>query len=118
MTREDYLEYCKGLTGAYLDAPFDDGDIIAAKHGDTKKWFALIMRVGGKEAVNLKCEPAESDLLRTAYEGVTPAYHMNKTHWNTVYLQSDVPDEEIMNMTDRSFLLTAKKLAAAKTENK
>ena len=51
----------------------------------------------------------EADFLRRAFEGVTPAYHMNKTHWNTVYLDSDVPREEIERMTLASFELTAKK---------
>ena len=31
----------------------------------------------------------EADLLRSAYTGVRPGYHMNKTHWNTVYLESE-----------------------------
>lgn len=110
MTKEKYLEYCGELMGAAVDTPFEDTHAYVARHSNNKKWFALIMDVYGKEAVNLKCEPAESDFLRSAYEGVIPAYHMNKTHWNTVFLQSDVPDEEIKNMTDRSYSLTAKKI--------
>ena len=67
------------------------------------------MEHDGKTIVNMKCEPMEADFLRQAYEGVTPAYHMNKVHWNTVYLDSDVPDEEIFRMTMNSFELTMKK---------
>lgn len=109
MTRDEYMEYCKTIVGASSDTPFEDSDIIIVRHTDTRKWFAAIMKLDGKDIVNLKCEPMEADFLRSAYEGVTPAYHMNKTHWNTVYLESDVPREEIINMTEKSFALTAQK---------
>ncbi len=110
MTREKYIEYCKTIAGATLDNPFEDIEAVVVRHSDNRKWFALIMEVDGKYLVNLKCEPMEADFLRGAYEGVTPAYHMNKTHWNSVYLESDVPDEEIENMTMKSFELTMKKV--------
>ena len=109
MTRNEYIEYLKTIAGASLDTPFDDdGESIVARHRDTRKWFALIMKLDGKDIVNLKCDPMEADFLRDAYKGVTPGYHMNKTHWNTVYLDSDVPDDEIKRMTDSSYTLTMK----------
>jgi predicted DNA-binding protein (MmcQ/YjbR family) len=40
---------------------------------------------------------------------VTEAYHMNKVHWITLYLDSDVPTEEIEDLTLRSFELTKSK---------
>lgn len=107
MTREKYIEYCKTIVGATLDNPFEDVEALVARHSDNRKWFALIMTVDGRDVVNLKCEPMEADFLRAAYEGVTPAYHMNKTHWNSVWFDSDVPDEEIIGMTEKSFALTA-----------
>lgn len=111
MTREEYIEYCKTIAGASLDNPFEDlSEAVVVRHSDTRKWFALIMEVNGRDAVNLKCEPMEADFLRNAYEGITAGYHMNKTHWNTVYLESDVPREEIENMTMKSFELTMKKV--------
>ena len=63
----------------------------------------------GGYIVNLKCDPQEAELLRKLFSGVTPAYHMNKTHWNSVRLdESDVPDEELRRMTMNSFELTRK----------
>lgn len=110
MTRDEYLEYCGTIVGAALDKPFpDDKDSVAARHIDTLKWFGLVMLLDGKDIVNLKCEPMEAEFLRSAYSGVIPAYHMNKVHWNTVFLASDVPDDEIFRMTMNSFELTAKR---------
>lgn len=110
MTKNEYLEFCRTITAAVSDTPFeDDAESVVIRHRDTRKWFALIMNLNGKDIVNLKCEPMEADFLRNAYKGVIPAYHMNKIHWNTVFLESDVPDEEIKRMTENSFELTAKK---------
>lgn len=110
MTKNEYLEFCGTIAAAVSDTPFeDDAKSVVIRHRDTRKWFALVMNLSGRDIVNLKCEPMEADFLRNAYEGVVPAYHMNKVHWNTVFLESDVPDEEIKRMTENSFGLTEKK---------
>ncbi|MDE7278852.1 MAG: MmcQ/YjbR family DNA-binding protein [Oscillospiraceae bacterium] len=110
MTKNEYLEFCGTIAAAVSDTPFeDDAESVVIRHCDTRKWFALVMKLNGKDIVNLKCEPMEADFLRSAYEGVIPAYHMNKVHWNTVFLESDVPGEEIRRMTENSFELTSKK---------
>ena len=62
----------------------------------------------GKLCVNLKCDPLRADFLRRALPWVTPGYHMNKTHWNTVWLdQADW--DETCSMILHSYLLTAGK---------
>lgn len=109
MTKDKYLDFCRNMAGASVDRPFnEDFDSYVARHTISRKWFALVMELNGKTVVNLKCDPMQADFLRSVYKGVIPAYHMNKVHWNTVYLESDVPDEEIENMTFESFSLTQK----------
>lgn len=73
------------------------------RHNVNKKSFALIYERNGKLCINLKCEPLEADFLRQAFMDVTPAYHMNKVHWNTVTLGGDVPDAELLRMIERSY---------------
>lgn len=110
MTKEKLIEYALTFSGAAADSPFeDDFETVVLRHYDTGKWFGLIMLHDGKYIVNLKCEPLNAEFLRDVYKGVIPAYHMNKIHWNSVYLDSDVPDEEIFNMVGASFELTQKK---------
>ena len=119
MTKDEFLEYCLTIGGAEADQPFDeDFESWVVRHGDSRKWFALLMLHDGQWIVNLKCDPQEADFLRSVYKGVTAAYHMNKVHWNTVYLDSDVPREEIERMTMNSFALTARKSAAASRRKK
>ncbi len=110
MTCEEFLEFCRNIPGASVDQPFDgDFETYVARHTLSRKWFALVMIHEGRHIVNLKCDPQEADLLRKLFNGVVPAYHMNKTHWNTIILNSDLPDEEIKRMTMNSFALTDKR---------
>ncbi len=39
---------------------------------------------------------------------------MNKKHWFTLYLDSDVPDTKIVELVHESYLLIARKLAKSK----
>jgi predicted DNA-binding protein (MmcQ/YjbR family) len=41
--------------------------------------------------------------LRDCYEQVTPGYHMNKRHWNTVEIEGGIPDAELRKMIDHSY---------------
>jgi predicted DNA-binding protein (MmcQ/YjbR family) len=74
------------------------------------KMFALVTSLQGKDIVNLKCDPNESLFLRDFFKDIIPAYHMNKIHWNTAYLDGDVPVGEIERMIDSSYILVFKKL--------
>lgn len=115
MTKQEYIDFCKSINGAMVDQPFnDDFTSYVARHCDSKKWFALVMELNEKDIVNLKCDPIQADFYRNVYQGVVPAYHMNKVHWNTVYLNEDVPDEVIKQMTLDSFMLTDKKRKSRK----
>jgi predicted DNA-binding protein (MmcQ/YjbR family) len=122
MTRQDLIDFCLTFPAAYEDYPFDDitqsdHPWTVMRHRGTKKGFAHIYERGGCLCVNLKCDPLEADLLRSAFRDVTSAYHMNKTHWNTVRLGGDspnrhicdVPEEELRRMIGKSYDLTKPK---------
>lgn len=70
---------------AILDFPFDEVTRVYKVGG---KMFALI---GEKQdSINLKNHPEKNLELRTIFSDVTPGYHMNKTHWNTVVLSEEM----------------------------
>lgn len=110
MTRQELIEYCLSLPAAYEDYPFSelpgDGATAVMRHSGSRRSFALIMEHDGALYLNLKCDPLEADLLRQLFAGVIPGYHMNKTHWNTIVMGSDVPEEEIRRQIQNSFDLT------------
>lgn len=59
----------------------------------------------GKPIVTVKLEPLYGEFLRQQYEHIVPGYYMNKEHWNSLYLEGDVPDEVLKEMVDRSYRL-------------
>ncbi|MDR0381694.1 MAG: MmcQ/YjbR family DNA-binding protein [Oscillospiraceae bacterium] len=114
MTRQEIIDYCLTFPAAYEDYPFDSiadpGAWAVMRHRTNRKSFALVYERNGKLCVNLKCDPLEADFLRQAFEGVTPGWHMNKEHWNTVVIGSDVPDEEIKRQIESSYDLIRPKV--------
>jgi predicted DNA-binding protein (MmcQ/YjbR family) len=114
MTRQDIIDFCLTLPAAYEDYPFDDitepGKWTVMRHKTNRKSFALIYERQGKLHINLKCDPFEADFLRQLYADVTPGWHMNKTHWNTVTLGGDVPVDELKHMIEHSYGLIKPKV--------
>ncbi len=113
ISRAYAIEYCLAFPGAYEDYPFDDivdaGAWTVMRHRSNKKGFAHIFERNGKVCVNLKCEPMRADFLRRVYKDITPAYHMNKEHWNTLELGGDVPEGELRRLIAHSYDLTKPK---------
>ena len=56
--------------------------------------------------INVKCDPQWRDFWRNAFAAVVPAYHMNKTHWNSIILDVSVPVKDIQRMIAESYDLT------------
>ena len=113
MTKRDIIEYCLTYPAAYEDYPFDETAAVM-RHGGNKKMFALIDVRHGKLYINLKCDPTEAVFLRGIYESVTPGWHMNKEHWNTVYIDGDVPEQALYDMIEHSYDLIKPKVRIKK----
>lgn len=92
---------------AWEDFPFGPDTAVMKVKG---KMFATLGESADSPRSNLKCDPDEAIMLRDIFAGVVPGYHMNKRHWNTVILDSDVPAGEIERMMDRSYGLVVKSL--------
>lgn len=72
------------------------------------KMFATLSVENDIARMNLKCDPAEAQMLRDIFSAVLPGYHMNKRHWNTVVLDGSIPAGELERMIDRSYGLVVK----------
>jgi predicted DNA-binding protein (MmcQ/YjbR family) len=108
MTKRELIDLCLTLPFVYEDYPFDEVAAVM-RHSGNKKMFALIAHRHDRLYINLKCDPLEADFLRRTFADVQPGWHMNKTHWNTVYIGGDVPFEELQRMIQHSYdLITPK----------
>jgi predicted DNA-binding protein (MmcQ/YjbR family) len=106
MNIESLREYCLQQPGAEETMPFGDDTLVFKAGG---KIFLL---VGLKEAdrFNVKCDPDLAVDLRERYNEVQPGFHMNKTHWNTVFMDGNLSDKQLQEMIDHSYELIVKSL--------
>jgi len=99
--------------GTSFDSPFGDDVVVLRVMG---KIFALIPLNTSPERVNLKCDPVWAEVLRQTYPAITPGYHMNKKHWNTILFDDTVPDDEILEMVDHAYEQVVKALTKKERE--
>jgi predicted DNA-binding protein (MmcQ/YjbR family) len=107
MDRDRMLRYLNERPGAVEDYPFGD-DVAVFKVGG--RVFALCALGGQPGSVSLKCDPTLAEALRDRYPAVTPGYHLNKRHWNTIELDGSVPGDELAELVDHSWELVVAKL--------
>ena len=101
MTLEDLQAHCAHKPGVSWDTPFGP-DVLVFRV--MEKMFALAP-IGVFATLNLKCAPERAIELRERYAGITPGYHMNKQHWNTVDVTGSVPEKLIRELVDHSYEL-------------
>lgn len=105
--------YCCSKPAAHETFPFDEETLVVKVMG---KMFALTSINSPELSVTLKCDPDWAMILRDHYRAVTPGYHMNKRHWNTVNIDGSIPNDEIMEMIDHSYRLVVKGLKKSDRE--
>ena len=92
-------DYCISKPNVTEGFPFGEDTLVFKVRG---RIFALA-NLDSEPSVNLKCNPALAIELREKYDSVSPGYHMNKKHWNTVLLDGSIPDAELFTWIDHSY---------------
>lgn len=117
MNIEELREFCLSVKGADESFPFLDDRILVFKV--MGKMFAYV-NIEPKDAlfrVSMKCDPDKSGELRDEYEGVVNGQHTKALEWNSICLESDVPDdlikELILHSVDEVIRKLPKKLQSA-----
>lgn len=99
---EDLRKYCSSKKCVTEVFPFDFSILTFQVCG---KIFLLTDITTDELRINLKCIPEKALLLRAMYTQIVPGYHMNKKHWNTVFIDGVIPDNSIYEMIDQSYEL-------------
>lgn len=113
MELDDIRAYCLGKPGASESLPFGP-DALVFKVMD--KMFALCALDDVPLTINLKCDPAYAEELRAQHHDITPGWHMNKKHWNTINVQGDLPDSLVRSLIDHSYEAVVKSMTKAGRE--
>jgi predicted DNA-binding protein (MmcQ/YjbR family) len=106
MDMEELRGWCLQKPGVEEGFPFGESVLVFKVAG---KIFLLADLAEGN-SFNVKCDPDLAVELRERHEEVTPGYHMNKRHWNTVRIDGGLKTREIREMIDHSYEIVVKAL--------
>ena len=110
MDANEILDYCLAKKGVEETFPFDKETLVMKVGG---KMFLLMSLEKQPLSIAVKTDPEWSAELREKYPQITGAYHMNKTHWNSVMCQG-LKREFIMKLIDSSYELIFESLTKKK----
>lgn len=103
---DEFRDYCIAKPGVTEETPFGPDTLVMKVMG---KMFALT-GLDKYEFINLKCDPERSVELRERWDGIRPGWHMNKLHWNSVFVDGSVSDNLIKELIDHSYEIVAASL--------
>ena len=112
MNIEEIREYCLAKPGVTEGFPFNDTALVF-KAG---KIFAILDLSEEERGISLKCDPDLAHELRENYPEVSPAYHLNKKHWNGIALDGSISGEQLREWIDHSYELILDSLPAGTRE--
>jgi predicted DNA-binding protein (MmcQ/YjbR family) len=108
MNIEELRNYCLQKQGAVEEYPFGPDTMVFKVGG---KLFLLAGITEG-DSFNAKCDPERAIELRERHEEIQPGYHMNKKHWNTIYMNGSLSNKQLRELIDHSYDLIFNSLPA------
>lgn len=112
MDASEILDYCNEKKGVEETFPFDNETLVLKVGG---KMFLLMSLDKHPLHIAVKTDPEWSEELRADHPQISGAYHMNKTHWNSVVCEG-VKKELIKKLIDHSYELIFKSLTKKKQQ--
>ena len=107
MDTKEILDYCQQKKGVEETFPFNPETLVLKVAG---KMFALIPLEKQPLVISLKTDPEWSAELREQYSQIQGAYHMNKTHWNSVVCEGLKKELIYFKLIDHSYDLIVQSL--------
>ena len=105
MSIEEVRRYCLTLPGVTEDMPYGPDWVVFRIERKIFLHISLERRL-----IAIKLLPERGEQLRDKYAAITPAWHLNKKHWNDVVIESTFPDATIHGWISESYELVKSKL--------
>jgi predicted DNA-binding protein (MmcQ/YjbR family) len=102
MDAEAIRDYCLAKPDTEETLPFGPDVLVFKTLG---KAFLLLPLDTETLRFNVKCNPDLAEELRATYPSVMPGYHMNKKHWNTIFVDGSIPWKTIQGWINHSYEL-------------
>ena len=91
MNIEEVREYALSLSGTTEDQAYGEDWVLFRVEG---KIFLHIWLNAPQPTCAVKLPPEQGQTLRDHYDGIRPAYHLNKVHWNDIFLD-EIDDDMV-----------------------
>ncbi|MCU0329023.1 MAG: MmcQ/YjbR family DNA-binding protein [Chitinophagales bacterium] len=112
MKLDELYDFCHLKHGNSESMPFDDKVLVMKVGNKIYLLTNLASWEAEKPAINLKCLPERTQILRQEYpHAIVPGYHMNKTHWNTIYVNELLDNVLLKDLINHSYDLVFKSLS-------
>lgn len=108
MDIETLREYCLRKKSVKEEFPFGDSTLVFKVKG---KIFLLAGLEQSPLQFNAKCDPEWAAELRETHDAIQPGYHMNKKHWNTIFVDGRLSEQLLRELIDHSYALVVKSLS-------
>ena len=106
MEAEEIREYCFSKKAVTEGFPFGNETLVFKIGG---KMFLLVSLEKHPATFSAKADPEWSEELRENYPQISGAYHMNKTHWNSIVCEG-IKKDLIIKLIDHSYDLVLNSL--------
>lgn len=117
MTFEVFKAYCLSKRGVEETYPFGDMAVWFKIGGKAFCWTYVEMFIMNEEMkpaftfVNCKCDPDQALEWRAQFNAVQPGWHQSKKHWNSVYTDGSLSDEDFKMMIDHAYDIVIESLS-------
>lgn len=105
MNIQQLYEFCLSKKAVTEHFPFDEDTLVFKVGGKMFCLASLQDWENGNPSISVKCDPNYADELRVLFESVTPGFHSNKKHWNTVFINKEIQDKKIVHFINHSYEL-------------
>lgn len=107
MYLDEIVEFALSLADAQETMPFGPDHLVMKVNN---KMFLLIDLESMPIRFNVKCQPEKAIELREEFpESIFPGWHMNKKHWNTIFVKSHLSQHLIKEFITNSYDLVKSK---------
>jgi predicted DNA-binding protein (MmcQ/YjbR family) len=106
MNIEEVREYCISLPDVTESFPFNDTALVFKAAG---RIYAILDLSEDERGISLKCDPELAIELREQHPEITPAWHLNKKHWNGVNLKGNLNEKQLKEWIRHSHSLIVNK---------
>lgn len=105
MNIEEVRAYCLTLPSVTEDMPYGPDCVVFRIERKIFLHISLERRL-----IAIKLRPERGEELRERYDAITPAWHMNKKHWNDIVIENTFSNETVEEWIKESYDLVRSKL--------